>query len=265
MIRRDLLGNSMTYATDAAAGCAACRAGGAADLALATAFQPIVDAGRGTVMAQEALVRGPAGQEAAWVLAQAGEAGLYALDRAARIAALEEAGRLGLLATGAKLSLNILPNAILDPLTCMRTTLEVAGHLGFPAQALIFEVSERERVVDPGHLRRVVGSLRDMGFTLAIDDFGAGNAGLALLAELPVDMVKLDMGLVRGCDTDRRRRVILANVVATCRELGIAIVAEGVETQGEYATLRGMGIDLFQGYLFARPGFRMLPQVRLPH
>src|SRR4051812_17537666 len=168
-----------------AAGCMACHVGHRLGFELATAFQPIIDADRGgAVMAYEALVRGPEGQGAGWVLDQVPPDGLYAADKACRIAAVEDAGRLGLPATGAKLSVNTLPNAILDPLTCMRTTLLAAQRLGFPMETLIFEVSERERVVDPKHLQRIIESYHGMGFTLAIDDFGAGNAGLALLADL---------------------------------------------------------------------------------
>jgi EAL domain-containing protein (putative c-di-GMP-specific phosphodiesterase class I) len=110
----------------------------------------------------------------------------------------------------------------------------------------------------------MIQTYQTMGFTLAIDDFGAGNAGLSLLADLRVDMVKLDMGLVRGCDADRPRRVIIACMARACAELGIQVIAEGIETAAEYATLRGMGLGLFQGYLFARPGFRALPEAHLP-
>jgi EAL domain-containing protein (putative c-di-GMP-specific phosphodiesterase class I) len=245
--------------------CEGCGTGHGLGFALATSFQPIVDADRGgAILAQEALVRGPEGQSAAWVLDQVTPASVYALDKACRIAAIEEASRLGLPATGAKLSVNILPNAIFDPLTCMKSTLAAAKRIGFPTELLIFEVSEREKVTDPRHLQSIIETYRAMGFTLAIDDFGAGNAGLSLLADLRVDMVKLDMALVRGCDTDRPRRVIIASMVRACAELGIRVVAEGIETAAEYGALREIGIGLFQGYLFARPGFRTLPAAALP-
>jgi EAL domain-containing protein (putative c-di-GMP-specific phosphodiesterase class I) len=249
----------------AASACRGCGSGQGLGFALAMAFQPIIDADRGgAILAHEALVRGPDGQGAGWVFDQVKPEAIYAMDKACRIAAIEEASRLGLPATGAKLSVNILPNAIFDPLTCMKSTLAAAKRIGFPTELLIFEVSEREKVTDPRHLQSIIQTYRAMGFTLAIDDFGAGNAGLALLADLRVDMVKLDMGLVRGCDTDRPRRVIIASMVRACTELGIEVVAEGIETAAEYAALRGMGIGLFQGYLFARPGFRTLPAATMP-
>jgi EAL domain-containing protein (putative c-di-GMP-specific phosphodiesterase class I) len=260
-----VVGRSKRPAGSAASACEGCGTGPGLGFALGVAFQPIIDADRaGATLAHEALVRGPDGQSAAWVLDQVKPGAIYALDKACRIAAIEEASRLGLPATGAKLSVNILPNAIFDPLTCMKSTLAAAKRIGFPTELLIFEVSEREKVTDPRHLQSIIHTYRAMGFTLAIDDFGAGNAGLALLADLRVDMVKLDMGLVRGCDTDRPRRVIIASMVRACAELGIQVVAEGIETAAEYATLRGIGIGLFQGYLFARPGFRTLPAATLP-
>ncbi len=99
-----------------------------------------------------------------------------------------------------------------------------------------------------------------MGFRTAIDDFGAGYAGLNLLAAFQPDLVKLDMALVRGIDADRARRTIVDHVVRMCVELGIAVVGEGVETRDEAAALRDLGIDLQQGYLYARPQLGMLPE-----
>ncbi len=84
---------------------------------------------------------------------------------------------------------------------------------------------------------------------------------LNLLAEFQPDIVKLDMGLIRDVDQHRVRRSIIGGIVATCRGLGCEILAEGVETAAEYRTLRGMGITLFQGYLFARQGLETLPPV----
>ncbi|MEN0077386.1 MAG: EAL domain-containing protein, partial [Paracraurococcus sp.] len=240
--------------------CVGCRGGTSLTFDLAMAFQPILDADRGGgVLAHEALVRGPQGQGADWVMSQVLPERLYAFDQACRIAAIEEAGRLRLAETEARLAINFLPNAVYNPVACIQATLSAAERTGFPPDRLIFEVSERERVEDPAHLLRIFQVYRQMGFTLAIDDFGAGYAGLELLADMPADLVKLDMGLVRGCDTHRRRRIILANIVAACRDLGVQVVAEGVETAAECATLREMGVRLFQGYLFARPGFRSLP------
>jgi EAL domain-containing protein (putative c-di-GMP-specific phosphodiesterase class I) len=247
-------------AREAEPSCVGCREGTGLGFELAMAFQPILDADRGGhILAHEALVRGPEGQGADWVIDQVSPEGLYAFDQACRVAAIEEASRLHMARTDARLAINFLPNAVYNPIACIQATLRAAKRTGFPPDRLIFEVSERERVRDPSHLLRIFEAYRQMGFTLAIDDFGAGHAGLELLADLPVDLVKLDMALIRGCDTHRRRRIILASIVAACRDLGVQVIAEGIETEAECTTLREMGVGLFQGYLFAPPGFRNLP------
>ncbi|WP_369796737.1 hypothetical protein [Belnapia sp. F-4-1] len=100
--------------------CKGCRGGNGLGFDLAMAFQPILDADRGgQVLAQEALVRGPEGQGAAWVIDQVSPEGLYAFDQACRVAAIEEASRLRLAETGARLSINFLPNAVYNPIACI--------------------------------------------------------------------------------------------------------------------------------------------------
>ena len=99
------------------------------------------------------------------------------------------------------------------------------------------------------------------GFTTALDDFGAGFAGLGLLADFQPDLIKLDMELVRGVEGSRARQVIIAGIMHIARELDITVLAEGVETEAEFTVLKSAGITLFQGYLFARPGFETLPGI----
>jgi EAL domain-containing protein (putative c-di-GMP-specific phosphodiesterase class I) len=222
------------------------------------AFQPIVDVAAGTVFAHEALVRGPNGEGAADVLARVTPESRYAFDRGCRVKAVELAARLGMTS---KLSINFLPNAVYDPDRCLATTLEAAARCGFPLDRIIFEVTENERVADRAHLRRIFHTYRRHGFGTAIDDFGAGYAGLNLLADYQPDIVKLDMLLIRGIHLDAVRRAIVAAMVRVCRELGIEMIAEGVESVEEARTLASMGIALMQGYLFARPAFEALPAV----
>jgi EAL domain-containing protein (putative c-di-GMP-specific phosphodiesterase class I) len=100
-----------------------------------------------------------------------------------------------------------------------------------------------------------------MGFGTALDDFGAGHAGLGLLARFQPDTIKLDMELVRGVDESLPRRMIIRSIVTMCESLDMRLVAEGVETAAELAALRALGVRLVQGYHFARPGFEHLPAV----
>ena len=117
---------------------------------------------------------------------------------------------------------------------------------------------------DPVLLAEWVNAYRRRGIRIAIDDFGAGYAGLNLLADLQPDLMKLDIGLVRGIEGRGARQSIVRAIVQVSVDLGIDVVAEGVETEGELAWLADQGIDLFQGFLCARPGFECLPHVTFP-
>ena len=98
----------------------------------------------------------------------------------------------------------------------------------------------------------------------AIDDFGAGYAGLNLLADFQPDLIKLDMQLIRDIDQDSVRQILVEAALQMCRKLNILVIAEGIESLGELQALRDMGVELFQGYLLAKPEFEALPAVHLP-
>ena len=222
------------------------------------AFQPIVDVASGALFAYEALVRGPEGQGALTVLSTLSEANRYAFDQACRVKAIQLASKLGLPATGAMLSINFLPNAVYEPKACIQLTLATARATGFPTDRLLFEFTENERL-DHDHVGKILTTYKAMGFKTAIDDFGAGFAGLTLLAKWQPDVIKLDMELVRGIDHDPVRRTLVRMIAVACAELQVTVLGEGVETEGEAATLRELGVTLQQGYLFARPAFEALP------
>ncbi|MDG9922235.1 MULTISPECIES: EAL domain-containing protein [unclassified Pseudomonas] len=242
-------------------GCSACREGKGLDFPISMAFQPIVDLRQGLVFAHEALVRGSAGESAGSLLARVDAHNRYTFDQSCRIQAVEWAARLRL---PARLSINFMPNAVYRAETCIRATLEAARRCQFPLERIIFEVTEQEQVLDIPHLTDILRAYRAQGFMTAIDDFGAGYAGLNLLADFQPDLIKLDMDLIRAIDGDRVRQVLVESVLDMCRRLGIGVIAEGIETRGELECLRHMGVDLFQGYLLARPGFESLPEVHYP-
>ena len=225
------------------------------------AFQPIIDARRGKVWGYEALVRGLSGEGAASIMAQVGEEQRYRFDQACRVKAIELAARLFPAGQGIKLSINFLPNAVYEPAACLRATLAAARKSAFPRADIMFEFTENEAVRDTAHLRSIIDEYRKQGFITAIDDFGAGHAGLGLLADFQPDLIKLDMHMIRGIDTSRARQSIMAGVLHIARDLDIAVLAEGVETEAEFTTLKAAGVDLFQGYWFARPAFEALPAV----
>ncbi|MBD59838.1 MAG: diguanylate phosphodiesterase [Citromicrobium sp.] len=228
------------------------------------AFQPIVDGETGEPFAYEALVRGEKGESADEVLSKVTGANRYSFDQQCRVAAIEGAVAAGILDTGARLSINFLPNAVYSPLACIQLTLKTARACGMPTERLLFEFTENEQMDDTAHVQSIIDTYRKMGFGTAIDDFGAGHAGLGLLARIQTDYLKLDMELIRGIDRSEPRRVIVEAIVRMAKRLGITIIAEGIETIEEWNTLKLFGVRYFQGYLFARPGFRALPSVDLP-
>lgn len=221
------------------------------------AFQPIVDVGDRSVFGYEALVRGVNGEGAGQVLAQVNEGNRYAFDQACRVKAIALATRLGL---EQKLSINFLPNAVYSPEHCIRSTLNAAREYGLPLEQIMFEITESERVHDTAHLTRIFEHYRAQGFITALDDFGAGHAGLNLLAGFTPHLLKLDMELVRDIDHHDVKQVIVEGLLDICAKLGITVLAEGIETPAELAFFRARGVRLMQGYLFARPGFESLPQ-----
>lgn len=239
-------------------GCHGCRDGQALDFALRIAFQPIFDLHRDVPFAYEALVRGPEGQGAGWVLAQVTQDNRYAFDQACRVAAIRQGVAAGLLDTDARLSINFLPNAVYSPQACIRLTLSTAAECSLPADRLIFEFTENEQL-DPGHVRGIIDAYRALGFATALDDFGAGYAGLGLLADIATDLLKIDMALIRGIERDQRRCRIVAALVRLCEDMGTGLIAEGIETESELAVVRDLGIRYVQGYLIARPELGRLP------
>lgn len=241
--------------------CGACRDGTEGlPFDFTMAFQPIVDLARGSVWGYEALVRGAGGAGAMEVLSQVTAENRYSFDQACRVKAIELAGGLFPPQGGTRLSINFLPNAVYQPSACIRTTLAAAGRVGFDLQRIAFEFTENEPA-DVPHIRRILAVYSKLGFITAIDDFGAGFAGLALLADFQPDLVKIDMALVRGIAHSPARQAIVAGIMQMSVALGFAVLAEGVETQEELAALREAGVTLFQGYLFARPQVERLPQV----
>lgn len=238
-----------------ATGCKACRTDGELGFEFEYAYQPIVDLASRTIYAHEALVRGPQGESAFSVLSQVDDSNRYQFDQACRVKAIRGAAQLGMQEL---LSINFLPNAVYRPEACIRSTLAAALEYDFPISRIIFEVTESEQVMDRAHLVNIFQEYRRFGFHTAIDDFGAGYAGLNLLAEFQPDILKIDMDLVRGIDASAPKRAIVDGIVSTSKALGIRVLAEGIETAAERDCLRNAGISLMQGNLFSRPAFKAL-------
>lgn len=228
------------------------------DFDFSMAFQPIIDVSSKRIFAHEALVRGIAGEPAGTVFEKVHDGNRYRFDQTCRSKAIKLAAELEM---DTFLSINFMPNAIYKPELCIRTTLAAAETYHFPLDRIIFEFTESEKIDDIEHLREIVDYYNECGFSTAIDDFGAGYAGLNLLAEIQTDIVKLDMALIRNIDRRKASRAIVKGVIQVCEELDTRLIAEGIESEQELMVLQDMGIELFQGFYFAQPMFEQLANI----
>ena len=223
---------------------------------LVSHFQPIVEArAPDRVFAHECLVRG---RERSGALVSPGEmlpvvkaAGLLPqFDHAARLAAVRGAERVGL---PWQVFVNLNPNAIHDPATCLESTFEAVERSKLEPERVVFEITDAEEVADPAHLAELVSLCRQHGFRLALDDLGAGYAAVSLLQRLKPDFVKLDKELVEGIDADAFKARFVERLLGVARSLGIPIVAEGVETEKEWRWVQDHHVDYVQGFYVAQP------------
>jgi EAL domain-containing protein (putative c-di-GMP-specific phosphodiesterase class I) len=210
-------------------------------------FQPIVRAADGSVFGYEALVRtdepsipNPGALfEAAERLRRVHEVGGSIRDRAA--AFLTGVPSLTLFVN--LHALELTDDSLLSPASAL------SGH----AQSVVLELTERSSFEHVPNLRARVSLLRRLGFRLAVDDLGAGYAGLTSFAALNPHVVKLDMSLIRGADQEPVKQRLIGSMATLCKEFGIMVVAEGIETPAERDTVTALGCDLIQGFLIGRP------------
>jgi EAL domain-containing protein (putative c-di-GMP-specific phosphodiesterase class I)/CheY-like chemotaxis protein len=159
--------------------------------------------------------------------------------------------RLGSIPSEAFLSVNVSPATVASP----RLLDELNG---VPGDRIVLEVTEHARVEDYDALNEALRRLRAHGVRLAIDDAGAGFASLQHIVRLAPDFIKLDITLTRGIDADPVRRALATALITFADEIGAAIIAEGIETEEEFETLRGLGVAFGQGFYLGEPG--PLPQ-----
>jgi EAL domain-containing protein (putative c-di-GMP-specific phosphodiesterase class I) len=233
---------------------------GASSRSFTFAFQPIVDVNVREVFSYEALIRGTGNEPAYQILEQVSADRLLLFDQEARVAAIALAARLGI---SYHLNLNFVPQGLQSSASIL-TTLEAANRNHLPIERLVLEVTEGAVIDDQARFAERINEYRGLGLNVAIDDFGAGYSGLNLLADFQPDQIKLDMKLVRGIERHGPRQAIVRAINQACYDLGIDVIAEGVETVDEYSWLANTGVRLFQGYLFAKPAFESFPTVHYP-
>jgi EAL domain-containing protein (putative c-di-GMP-specific phosphodiesterase class I)/CheY-like chemotaxis protein len=206
-------------------------------------FQPIVDLGTGEVLGYEALTRLASGDPIVRLLAEATEAGIRAQTEISLLsAALRDARSL----RGAWVSLNVSPSVVVDHAE------ELASLIDQSECQVVIELTENERIEDYATVRRALSELGER-VKVSVDDTGAGYASLRHVIDLHPHYLKLDRSWISGLDQDQTRQALVAGMVAFCRHTDTEMIAEGVETESELATLRALDVRLAQGYLLGRP------------
>ena len=213
------------------------------------AFQPIVRASDRSIFGYEALLRsddasmaGPGPMlHAAERLGELNRLGRAVRQRAAR--SLRESDR------PYTMFVNLHPQDLLDP-DLHNNDSALTG----VADRVVLEITERSAITDVENARALAMGLRNHGFRIAVDDLGAGYAGLNSFALLEPEFVKLDMTLVRDVDKSTVKQKLVKSLASLCTDMGLHVIAEGVETAEERDAVIELGCDLLQGYLFARPG-----------
>jgi EAL domain-containing protein (putative c-di-GMP-specific phosphodiesterase class I) len=212
------------------------------------AFQPIIRAADGSTFGYEALLRAeePSLPHPGAILDAAERLGeLPTLFRQMRQRTFEQ---FAAAPEGMRLFLNLHPLDLHD-----ESLMDITSLAGCCAERVVLEVTERAALEKVADVRRRVANLREVGYQIAIDDLGAGYAGLTSFATLEPEFVKLDMALVRDVDKTPIKQRLVKLMTGLCHDMGMLVVAEGVETEAESNTVVDLGCDLLQGYRFGRP------------
>jgi EAL domain-containing protein (putative c-di-GMP-specific phosphodiesterase class I) len=220
------------------------------------AYQPIVSWSRRGVFGYEALLRSrePALPHPGAVLDAAERLGrLHELGRAIRS---RVAGCASSTPMDAILFVNLHTQDLLD-----EDLFDTSSALAKFAHKVVLEITERASLHTVRDVHSRIARLRRMGYRIAVDDLGAGYAGLTSFAQLEPEVVKLDMSLVRGIHAQPTKQTLVRTMIAMCRELGMQVVAEGIETPEERDAVAEAGCDLLQGFLFAKPGSAFPPAI----
>lgn len=236
------------------------------DARIKTLFQPIVEAATRKIYGYEALSRGvlPDGSlmNPGTLFGQAKAMDLlFYLDRVCREASIRAAAKAGITE---KLFINFVPTAIYEPSLCLQTTARVLAEEGLDSSQVVFEVVETERVEDFDHLNQILDYYRSRGYSTALDDIGSGYSDIPSLLRLRPNYMKIDMNIIRDIHLDPQKQAVLDAFISQGKQIGLKVLAEGIETAEEYTYIAGKDIDLMQGYLFGAPQAEPVREVSLP-
>lgn len=222
--------------------------------ALQPVFQPILNLQDGTVIAYEALIRGPSDSPLHSPLllfkTALGCGQLEQLEMLCRELSIASFAKAEL---NSKLFLNVNPLILLTADHPSGLTKQLLKAAQIDPSEVVIEISEQYQVEDAGLLVKAVQHYRELGFQIAIDDLGSGFSGLKLWSELQPDIVKIDRHFISELDKDLTKQAFVRNIVSLAKAIGATVVAEGIETAEELRWCRELGADLGQGYLLGRP------------
>ena len=215
------------------------------------AFQPIVDTFRARVSSIEALIRSNDGRYPETILEELVGPEKYDFDLKSKAIAIKQGAAL--LSSDQSLSINLCPAAITSTVNVADYLHELVKRNKLKPQQLVIEVTETEIISESDTFYQAIEQIRSRGMRVAIDDFGAGYAGLSLLADFTPDKIKLDRKITTGIHESGHRQAITEAVLEFANSMGIPLVVEGVETIDEWLWLQHAGVQRFQGFLFAKP------------
>lgn len=221
---------------------------------LTALFQPIISLHNQQIFGYEALIRGPSDGPLHSPVTLFDTAlkhdCLAELDLLCRETAIKRYGQLGL---KEKLFINTTPVALLDNNYPHGLTLQYVEMAGLSAEQVIIELTEQYPIDDYELMRTATEHYRDMGFSIAIDDLGAGYSGLRTWSELKPDFVKLDRHFMQNIHEDRQKRQFVQSMIDIAQSIGCQVIGEGIEVRQEYITAQSLDMRFVQGYYFGRP------------
>ncbi|MHA1138827.1 diguanylate phosphodiesterase [Enterobacter mori] len=226
------------------------------------AFQPIVDPFMQQIVSWEALIRTPEGDSPAAYFQTLPQDTLYEADLKSKQVALSMASALGLHTQ--TLSLNLLPMTLVNVPNAVDFLLTVIEANGFVPEQIVVEFTESEAISRFDEFTHSVRQLKSAGISVTIDHFGAGFAGLQLLAQFQPDRIKINRDLIANVHKSGPRQAIVQAIIKCCASLEIQFCAVGVELAEEWMWLESAGISQFQGHLFASPRLGGIPAVAWP-
>ena len=224
------------------------------DRLLRPIFQPILSFRAQTYLGYEALIRGPQGSPLEMpkeLFSAAQAAGLtFDLERACREASLRAFAAAGL---AGKLFLNVSPQSLRDPMLLNGEMLRLLRELRVPPSRVVIEITENQKITDFAEVRDLLVQYRGLGYDIAIDDLGEGFSNLRMWTELHPQYVKIDRHFINGIGDDALKFQMVRSIHGLAEACSSHIIAEGIETEAEFRTVRDLGIAYGQGYFIARP------------